>query len=191
MLKPIDIMLVGVGGQGTILATKVLAKVALDAGYDIKVSEIKGMAQRGGSVVTQLRLGPEIHAPLIPTGGADIILSFEKLEALRWLDYLKPGGNLIINDQSIKPVPVLLGVASYPDNITQYLAEKDIHLQVVDALDIAVQCGNPRAANVVLLAMLAKHMPLAKDKWIDALKAVVPERFLQINLDAFAKGYQI
>lgn len=191
MLKPIDIMLVGVGGQGTILATKVLARVAQDAGYDIKVSEIKGMAQRGGSVVTQLRLGPAIHAPLISEGGADIILSFEKLEALRWLDYLKPGGNLIINDQSIKPVPVLIGIAEYPDDVLQYIESKGIQLQVVNALDIAVQCGNARTANVVLLAVLAKHMPLAKEMWQQALTTVVPEKFRQVNLDAFAAGYQL
>lgn len=191
MHKPIDIMLVGVGGQGTILATKVLARVAQDAGYDIKVSEIKGMAQRGGSVVTQLRLGPTVHSPLIPVGGADIILSFEKLEALRWLDYLKPNGRLIINNQSIKPVPVLMGAAEYPENIVQYIESKNIHFQLVNALDIAVQCGNARTANVVLLAVLAKHMPLAPEAWQQALTAVVPERFRQVNLEAFAAGYKL
>lgn len=191
MLKPIDIMLVGVGGQGTILATKILAQVAQDAGYDIKVSEIKGMAQRGGSVVTQLRLGPEICSPLIPLGGADVILSFEKLEALRWLDYLKPAGTIIVNNQCIKPVPVLTGVAEYPAGVLDYIRGRGIQLKVVDALELAVKCGNPRTANVVLLAVLARYMPLDKKAWEKALAAVIPERFLDVNNAAFDMGYQI
>jgi indolepyruvate ferredoxin oxidoreductase beta subunit len=191
MLKPIDVMLVGVGGQGTILATKVLSKVAQDIGYDIKVSEIKGMAQRGGSVVTQVRLAPQVYSPLIPSGGADVILSFEKLEALRWLDYLKPDGTIIINDQVINPVPVLIGAATYPEGVLDYISSKVKNTEVVNALDIAVQCGNARTANVVLLAVLAKHMPIDRHSWEQALEAVVPEKFIEVNKAAFNAGYTI
>ncbi|MEG6617429.1 indolepyruvate oxidoreductase subunit beta [Peptococcaceae bacterium 1198_IL3148] len=191
MLKPIDVMLVGVGGQGTILATKVLARVAQDIGYDIKVSEIKGMAQRGGSVVTQVRLAPQVHSPLIPLGGADVILSFEKLEALRWLDYLKPDGTMIINDQAINPVPVLIGAATYPDNVLDYIKGKVQKTEVVNALDIAVKCGNARTANVVLLAVLAKHLPIDRQSWEQALTAVVPEKFIEVNRAAFNEGYTL
>ncbi len=189
MLKPIDIMLVGVGGQGTILATKVLSAAAAAIGYDIKVSEIKGMAQRGGSVVTQVRLAHEVQSPLIPVGGADVILSFEKLEALRSLDYLKPDGTLIINNQSIEPVPVLTGAAAYPDNVLDYIKSKVPKTKVIDALNIAIQCGNARTANVVLLGVLAKHMPIEKRVWEEALLAKVPQKFRNVNILAFNQGF--
>ncbi|SHE98028.1 indolepyruvate ferredoxin oxidoreductase beta subunit [Desulforamulus putei DSM 12395] len=191
MLKPINILLVGVGGQGTILATRVLAKAAQDAGYDIKVSEIKGMAQRGGSVVTQVRLGEKVYSPIISQGGADVILAFEKMEALRWLSYLKPDGHMIVNDQAIPPVPVLTGAAVYPTDCLARVKQAATHTIVVDALNIAIGCGNPRAANVVLIGLLARRLPIAKDTWLQALQARVPEKFLDVNLKAFEKGYAL
>ncbi|WP_333870386.1 indolepyruvate oxidoreductase subunit beta [Desulforamulus putei] len=191
MLKPINILLVGVGGQGTILATRVLAKAAQDAGYDIKVSEIKGMAQRGGSVVTQVRLGEKVYSPIISQGGADVILAFEKMEALRWLSYLKPDGHMIVNDQAIPPVPVLTGAAVYPTDCLARVKQAATHTIVVDALNIAIGCGNPRAANVVLIGLLARRLPIAKDTWLQALRARVPEKFLDVNLKAFEKGYAL
>lgn len=191
MLKPVNILLVGVGGQGTILATRILAQAAQDVGYDIKVSEIKGMAQRGGSVVTQVRLGEKIYSPLISEGSADVILAFEKMEAQRWLPYLKEGGDIIINDQAIPPVPVLIGAAVYPENCLEKVKESAPNTTVVDALNIALNCGNPKAANVVLVGLLAKRLPIAKETWLEALKARVPAKFIDVNLKAFEEGYAL
>ena len=191
MLKSVNILLVGVGGQGTILATRVLAKAAQDAGYDIKVSEIKGMAQRGGSVVTQVRLGEKVYSPLIAEGGADVILAFEKMEAQRWVSHLKADGSIIINDQAIPPVPVLSGAAIYPSDCLEKVQQAVANTTVVDALNIAVQCGNPKAANVVLIGLLAKRLPISKETWLTALKARVPERFIDVNLKAFEEGFAL
>ncbi|HBV96224.1 MAG: indolepyruvate oxidoreductase subunit beta [Peptococcaceae bacterium BICA1-7] len=190
-MREIDILLVGVGGQGTILASRILAHVGQAAGYDIKVSEIHGMAQRGGSVVTQVRMGEKVYSPLIEEGRADVILAFEKLEALRWLSYLKPGGSLLVNDQAIYPVPVLAGLAQYPQDITGYLKAKVKDTVVLDALGTARECGNARAANVVLVGLLARRLPFAEDNWQEALAARVPARFLDVNRKAFAAGYGI
>ena len=190
-MSEIDILLVGVGGQGTILASRILAHVGQAAGYDIKVSEIHGMAQRGGSVVTQVRMGEKVCSPLIEEGRADVILAFEKLEALRWVSYLKPGGSLLVNDQAIYPVPVLAGLAEYPQDITGYLKAKVKDTVVLDALGKARECGNARAANVVLVGLLARRLPFAEDNWQDALAARVPARFLEVNRKAFAAGYGI
>lgn len=191
MLKPVNILLVGVGGQGTILATRILAKAAQDAGYDIKVSEIKGMSQRGGSVVTQVRLGQRVYSPLIAEGNADVILAFEKMEALRWLPYLKAGGSIIVNDQAIAPVPVLSGAAVYPEDCLERVMKLAPHTIVVDALNIALQCGNPKVINVVLVGLLAKKLPIDKELWLNALQARVPEKFLDVNMKAFAEGYNL
>lgn len=191
MLKSINILLVGVGGQGTILATRVLAKAAQDVGYDIKVSEIKGMAQRGGSVVTQVRLGQKVYSPLICEGGADVVLAFEKMEAQRWVSYLKTDGSIIINDQALPPVPVLSGAAVYPEDCLAKVTQAVTNSTVVDALDIALQCGNPKTANVVLIGVLAKRLPISKETWLAALKARVPEKFIDVNLKAFEAGYAL
>jgi indolepyruvate ferredoxin oxidoreductase beta subunit len=180
-----------VGGQGTILASRILAHVGQAAGYDIKVSEIHGMAQRGGSVVTQVRMGKKVYSPLIEEGRADVILAFEKLEALRWLSYLKPGGSLLVNDQAIFPVPVLAGIAQYPEDINGYLKAKVKDTVVVDALGMARECGNAKAANVVLVGLLAKRLPFPEEKWQEALAARVPSKFLELNKRAFAAGYGI
>jgi indolepyruvate ferredoxin oxidoreductase beta subunit len=189
MLKPVDILMVGVGGQGTILASKVTAAAARAVGYDIKMSEIHGMAQRGGSVVTQLRLGEKVYSPLISEGEADIILAFEQLEALRWLPYLKPGGAMIINNQQIYPVPVLAGAAEYPAGIIEQIKERVADVQVLDALKTAIECGNANAANVVLLGALAKKLPIEETTWRKALAATVPPRFLEVNNAAFTAGF--
>lgn len=191
MLKPVNVLMVGVGGQGTILASKVLAQAAQAAGYDIKVSEIHGMAQRGGSVVTQVRLGEKVFSPLITEGGADVVLAFEKLEALRLLPFLKPGGAIIINDQAIPPVPVLVGAAVYPPGILEYIRSVTPNTVVVDALDIAVKCGNPKAANVVLLGAMARTLPIKREVWKKALAERVPAKFLEVNQAAFSAGYEL
>ena len=190
MLKPVDVLMVGVGGQGAILASRVLAQAVEEAGYDIKVSEIHGMAQRGGSVVTQIRLGQKVYSPLITEGGADVLLAFEKLEALRLLPFLKPGGTMIINNQAIFPVPVLVGAAEYPDNIFEYISSAVPNTIVVDALDIAVKCGSSKAANVVLLGTLARNLPIERKVWDKALADRVPSKFLDVNKAAFTAGYE-
>ncbi len=189
-LAPVDILMVGVGGQGIILASRILAHAARAAGYDIKVSEIHGMAQRGGSVVTQVRLGERVYSPLIPEGQADIILAFEQLEALRWLEYLKGGGTIIVSSQIILPVPVLAGSARYPENIITHLSRR-VHTLVVDALGKALECGNARAANAVLLGALARQMPIPLSSWLNAIEACVPARYLEVNRAAFQSGYAL
>lgn len=189
MLEPMDVLIVGVGGQGAILASRVLARAALKSGYDIKVSEIHGMAQRGGSVVTQVRLGEKVYSPLIPEGGADMVVAFEKLEALRLLPYLKTGGTMIINDQEIYPVPVLVGAAEYPPGIFAYIRSVAPGTVVVDAGGAAKKCGNPRAVNAVLLGVMARILPIEKEVWEKALAELSPAKFLESNKTAFAAGY--
>ncbi len=191
MLKAMDILMVGVGGQGTILASKILAHAAGLAGYDIKMSEIHGMAQRGGSVSTQVRLGEKIYSPLIAEGKADIILAFEKLEALRSFCNLKENGIMIVNDQAIAPVPVLAGLAQYPPEAREYIQSKLSGTMMVDALQIAEECGNPKAANVVLVGVLARRLPIAEDLWQKALADKVPAKFLEVNQAAFERGYHL
>ncbi|KNZ69777.1 Indolepyruvate ferredoxin oxidoreductase [Thermincola ferriacetica] len=189
MLKEMNILIVGVGGQGTILASKILADVAQQQGYDVKVSEIHGMAQRGGSVVTQVRMGEKIYAPIISEGQADIILAFEQLEALRWVHFLKEEGTLIVNRQVIEPVPVLLGLQPYPAGIIEKLKAHVKDVIDLDALDIAGKCGNKKAVNVVLMGVLAKKMNIPREVWDRALDNKVPARFLELNKQAFEAGW--
>lgn len=191
MLKSMDVLMVGVGGQGTILASKILTHAAQAVGYDIKMSEIHGMAQRGGSVSTQVRLGEKVYSPLIEEGCADVILAFEQLEGLRWLEFLKEDGTIIINNQSIFPVPVLAGLARYPEDITGYISSRVTDTLVVDALNIAMECGNPKAANVVLVGVLARRLPIPLEIWQAALEAKVPPKFLEVNRAAFERGYNL
>lgn len=191
MLKSMDVLMVGVGGQGTILASKILTHAAQAVGYDIKMSEVHGMAQRGGSVSTQVRLGEKVYSPLIEEGRADVILAFEQLEGLRWLEFLKEGGTIIINNQSILPVPVLAGLARYPEGITGYISSKVSDSLVVDALKIATECGNPKAANVVLVGVLARRLPIPLETWQAALEARVPAKLLEVNRAAFERGYNL
>ena len=185
-----NIMIVGVGGQGTLLASRILGKVAIEAGHDVKISEVHGMSQRGGSVVTYVKYGEKIYSPIIDMGEADIILAFEMLEAYRALPYLKKGGKMIANTQQMDPMPVITGAAQYPENIAEKLSEK-IDLQAVDALSAAKEAGNIRAVNVVLIGLLAKSTDVAKEIWIDALKSTVPPKFLDVNLKAFEIGYNM
>ena len=191
MLKPIEVLMVGVGGQRTILASRILAQAAQEAGYDVKMSEIHGMAQRGGSVTTQIRLGQKVYSPLIVHGGADILLAFEKLEALRLLPYLKKGGTLIVNNQAIEPVPVLTGAMEYPEDIPGYLQATVPNTLVFDATEIAARCGTVKAANVVLVGALARRMPIERPIWEKALAEHVPARLLEVNKAAFAAGYEL
>ena len=185
-----NIMIVGVGGQGTLLASRILGKVAIEAGHDVKISEVHGMSQRGGSVVTYVKYGEKIYSPIIDMGEADIILAFEMLEAYRALPYLKKGGKMIANTQQMDPMPVITGAAEYPENIAEKLSA-EIDLQAVDALSAAKEAGNIRAVNVVLIGLLAKSTDVAKEIWIDALKSTVPPKFLDVNLKAFDIGYNM
>lgn len=189
--KVLNILIVGVGGQGTILASRILSHIGQAEGYDVKVSEIHGMAQRGGSVVTQVRMGEKVYSPIISEGQADIILAFERLEALRWMHYLKKGGKIIINNQAIPPVPVLMGLQEYPDNIIERIRTKVPNTIAVDALPLARKCGNDKALNVVLMGVLAREMGIAKDKWIRALEEKVPAKFLELNKQAFDEGWNL
>ena len=185
-----DILIVGVGGQGTLLASRVLGRLAQSLDYDIKLSEVHGMAQRGGSVVTHVRLGDRVYAPVIDKGGADIILAFEKLEALRWVGMLKKGGCMFVNAQEIPPMPVITGVAQYPQDIEKKLADMAPDTVFVDALALAKKAGNAKAVNMVLIGVLAKNTDIIKDAFLDAVRQTVPQKLLDVNLRAFELGYQ-
>ena len=188
-MNDLKIMIVGVGGQGTLLASRVLGNVALRIKSDVKVSEVHGMSQRGGSVVTYVKFGKKVYSPLIEKGEADLILAFERLEALRWVDYLKTGGRLIVNDQRIDPMPVITGKAKYPDSIIQRLKERAPQTIAIDAMKLAKECGNIKATNVVLLGLAARTIPIDKSVWLEALGEVVPPKTLEVNLKAFETGY--
>ncbi len=183
-----SIMIVGVGGQGTLLASRILGNTLIGAGYDVKVSEVHGMSQRGGSVTTYVRFGEKVWSPIIEKGGADIVLSFELLEALRALPYLKPDGQIIVNTQQIDPMPVITGAAEYPQGIEEALA-KHARLTAVDALALARKAGSIKAVNVVLIGLLARKTSIPREQWEDTIRMTVPPRFLEINLKAFALGY--
>lgn len=189
MQDTVSILLVGVGGQGTILASKILTDVALRQGYDVKMTEIHGMAQRGGSVVTQVRFGKQVHSPLIEPGQADYIVAFEQLEALRWLHFLSPRGVVIVNTQRINPMTVITGAAEYPSDALEQIATRAPKAVQLDALRIAQELGNMRVVNVVLLGAMASQMEIAKEDWLAALRETVPTRFLELNLLAFEAGY--
>lgn len=186
-MKTTNIMIVGVGGQGTLLASKLLGNVLLSAGYDVKLSEVHGMSQRGGSVVTYVRYGDKVYSPIVDQGEADYILSFEILEAARWISYLKQGGKLITNTQKTWPMPVITGAAAYPDNIVEKLSDKTDVL-AVDALKLAEEAGSPKAVNVVLIGVLSRMMDIPEEAWLRAIDEVVPAKFLELNKKAFALG---
>ena len=185
-----NIMIVGVGGQGTLLASRILGTLLTERGYDVKLSEVHGMSQRGGSVVTYVKYGQDIASPIIDQGEADIILAFERLEALRALPYLKKGGKIIVNDRAIDPMPVITGAAQYPNGIIEEL-KKYAEVISLDALPLAEAAGSAKAVNVVLIGVLAGSTEIPRDAWINALKATVPPKFLEINLQAFEAGYTI
>ncbi len=183
-----SIMIVGVGGQGTLLASRILGNTLISAGYDVKVSEVHGMSQRGGSVTTYVRFGEKVWSPIIERGGADIILSFELLEALRALPYLKPDGHIIVNTQQIDPMPVITGAAEYPHGIAEFLTSK-AGVTAVDALALAREAGSIKAVNIVLIGLLAKNTTIPRERWEETIRTTVPPKFLEINLKAFALGY--
>jgi len=187
-----NIMIVGVGGQGTLLASRILGNVALKLNYDVKVSEVHGMSKRGGSVVTNVRYGEKIYSPVICKGEADIIIAFEQLEAIRWLPYLKKDGIMITSTHKMNPMPVITGAAEYPKDIIKMIAETGVKIIDVDAFSLAQQAGNDKASNVVLIGILAKYMSGSIDKevYIDALRISNPKLF-DMNIGAFNIGYDV
>lgn len=185
-----NIMIVGVGGQGTLLASRILGNTVINEGYDVKVSEVHGMSQRGGSVVTYVKYGEKVYSPIIGEGEADVILAFELLEAYRALPYLKKGGKIIVNAQEIDPMPVITGAAVYPEKIGEKISAC-ADLITVDALSLAKEAGNIKAVNVVLIGVMAKASDIAYEKWVETLKTTVPAKFLDINLKAFDLGYNL
>ncbi|ADL08305.1 Indolepyruvate ferredoxin oxidoreductase [Thermosediminibacter oceani DSM 16646] len=186
-----SIFISGVGGQGNILAGKVITTALVNQGYDVKMSEVHGMAQRGGSVITQIRYGERVYSPLIEKGGADVLLAFEKLEAVRYIEYLSPEGTLIVNDLELPPASVLTGKAEYPPDIIERLKSEVKNTIVVDAVNIARECGEVRAQNMVLVGVLARVMDWSKQSFMEVIKEVVPVRFAQINIDAFNRGWEL
>lgn len=186
-----NIMIVGVGGQGSLLASRLLGNVLMNAGYDVKVSEVHGMSQRGGSVVTYVRFGEKVYSPVIDKGEADYIVSFEKLEAARYLSYLKKGGKIVTNTQEIDPMPVVTGAAVYPADIIEKMRAQGADVIAADALSIAEELGNAKATNIVLMGVLAGQMDFAEAAWQQALEACVPPKFLELNRKAFAGGLAI
>ncbi|WP_425060996.1 hypothetical protein SCACP_17620 [Sporomusa carbonis] len=187
--QTVNILIVGVGGQGTLLASKILGQVVLLSGLDVKQSEVHGMAQRGGSVVTYVRFADKVYSPLVEKGQADIVIAFEKLEALRWADYLKPGGTVIVNDQEIPPTPVIIGAAEYPQDIYERLAATKTKVIRLNGLALAKELGQVKALNVVLLGVAAKLLNFDRKLWEQAITDTVPAKVLDVNLKAFAAGW--
>ena len=183
-----SVMIVGVGGQGSLLASKLLGNVLMARGYDVKVSEVHGMAQRGGSVVTYVKYGEKVYSPVVEQGEADVIVSFERLEAARWLPYLKQGGKLVVNDQRISPMPVITGAMAYPEDILAKIEAKGADLLALDALSLAEQAGSAKAVNVVLMGVLSTMLDFPEEDWQAALERCVPAKFLDLNRKAFALG---
>ncbi len=184
-----NIMIVGVGGQGTLLASKILGKAAMDSDMDVKVSEVHGMSQRGGSVVTYVRYGDEVYSPVICEGDADVILSFELLEAARWLPNLKLGGVIVTSTQNINPMPVITGAAEYHEDILEDMKTLGVDVRAYDAAEIALEAGNIRTANTALIGLAASVLGFDHDVLRSAVAACVPEKALEVNLRAFDLGY--
>ncbi len=184
-----SILFVGVGGQGTILASKILTEGLLKSGYDVKMSEVHGMAQRGGSVTTQVRFGEKVNSPLIEKGTADVIVAFEKSEAARWIPYLKKGGSLVVNDYEIHPITVLIGDEKYPENVNEKLKASVEKALIINAADIAEKLGNIKAQNVVLLGALIKALDLMDINWEEILKSNVPAKAFELNKEAIKLGF--
>ena len=183
-----NIMIVGVGGQGTLLASKILGRILLENGYEVKVSEVHGMSQRGGSVVTYVRYGNNVYSPIVDSGEADFILSFEILEAARWLPYLKKGGILITNSQQINPMPVISGVMEYPSNLSEKLLDTGEDVRIFDALSKAEEAGSSKAVNLVLLGYLSNFFQFPVDCWEQTIRTGVPAKHIDMNLRAFHLG---
>lgn len=185
-----SVMIVGVGGQGTLLASRILGNMLIKKGYDVKMSEVHGMAQRGGSVVTYVRYGEKVYSPIIEEGMADVVISFEKLEGLRYVSYLNENATMILNSQVIEPMPVITGAMPYPENVEDTIKKYTDNLIEIDALSLAEKAGNSKAVNVVLMGVLASKMEFAKEEWLETIKETVPEKFLDINVKAFCEGFE-
>lgn len=186
--KTFNIVIAGVGGQGTVLTSKLLAHLAMTEGLDVKQSEVHGMSQRGGSVISMVKFGKKVHSPLVVEGTADLVLSFEVLEAARTMPFLKKGGRLVVNREVINPCTVGAGLAKYPEGLEEAILETAPGTTFVNATAIAIQAGNARAANVVLMGALSKDLPFSEESWDRAIRAIVPAKALEVNLKAFAMG---
>ena len=185
-----NIMIVGVGGQGTLLTSRILGKLAINAGYDVKLSEVHGMAQRGGSVVTFVRYGDKVNEPLVEEGQADVLIAFERLEALRYLHFLKKDGVVIVNDWRIDPITVVTGVAAYPEDVIETLKEKRRAI-VVEATAESKKLGAPKAFNIIVLGAAARHMGFEKEDWLRVIETTVPPKTIEVNKQAFEIGYAL
>ena len=188
-MKTTNIIISGVGGQGSLLASKLLGRLLVDEGYDVKVSEVHGMSQRGGSVITYVKFGDKVYSPIICENEADFIVSFEKIEAVRWASCLKEGGKIIVNQQEIDPMPVITGVAQYPHDALEKLEALGITPDAIDALSLANEAGSSKAVNIVLMGRLAKYFDIPYEKWITAIENTVAPKFVVMNKKAFALGY--
>ncbi len=184
-----SLMIVGVGGQGSLLASKLLGRLLLNEGYDVKVSEVHGMSQRGGSVETYVRFGDKVFSPIIVKGEADFIVSFEKLEAARYASCLKAGGTIVVNTQQIDPMPVITGAASYPEDILDELTAKGVKIDAIDALALAEKAGSSKAVNIVLMGRLSRCFDIPTEKWLAAIEQSVAPKFVEMNKKAFLLGY--
>ena len=187
-MKTTNIMIVGVGGQGSLLASKLLGNLLSDEGYDVKVSEVHGMSQRGGSVVTYVRFGEKVYSPIVDRGEADFIVAFEKIEAARYASCLKPDGRIIVNTQEIDPMPVITGAAEYPHGALDTLSSLGLSVDALDALTPATEAGSAKAVNIVLMGRLSKYMDIPEEKWTEAIKKSVAPKFVEMNLRAFELG---
>lgn len=184
-----NIMIVGVGGQGSLLASKLLGRLLVDEGFDVKVSEVHGMSQRGGSVVTYVKFGDRVFSPVIEEGEADFIVSFEKIEAARYIKELKKDGTVIVNTQQIDPMPVIIGNTLYPENVLDEMKAKGVNVDAIDALSLASEAGSAKACNIVLMGRLAKYFDIPYEKWENAIEKCVKPNFIEINKKAFSLGY--
>ena len=184
-----NIMIVGVGGQGTLLTSRILGGITVAAGYDVKLSEVHGMAQRGGSVVTFVRYGEKVAEPIVEEGCADVLIAFEKLEAMRYAHFLKKDGAIVVNDHRIDPITVVTGAAQYPENIIENL-EKEYNVYKVNAMEEALKLGNSKVFNIIVLGVAAKHMDLSKEDWLAVIEKTVPAKTVEINKKAFLLGYE-
>lgn len=183
-----NIMIVGVGGQGTLLTSRILGGITVEAGYDVKLSEVHGMAQRGGSVVTFVRYGTEVNEPIVEEGQADVLIAFERLEALRYAHFLKPQGVIVVNDWRIDPITVVTGAAAYPDHIIEDLS-KQHKVYSINAMEEALKLGNAKAFNVIVLGLAARHMDFDQEMWLNVIENTVPPKTVEINKKAFLLGY--
>lgn len=185
-----NIMIVGVGGQGTLLTSRILGHITVEAGYDVKLSEVHGMAQRGGSVVTFVRYGESVAEPIVEEGQADVIIAFERLEALRYAHFMKKDGAMVINDRRIDPITVVTGAAEYPEGIIETLSS-EYRVFTVDAQEEALKLGNSKVFNVIVLGVAARHMDFSKEQWLKAIEAIVPPKMVELNKKAFLVGYEL